>query len=138
MGQGKADGPPPPAGRPRAGSPRAGSQSSLRRERHQGPARRTVSRAELASRYAGFADVSPEVGELDADALAGMLAADPDAAAALLADLSQATDASLRAVARQLAVRSASGPWYAAMATSTWTGRSTGSRARGRRPPRMW
>ncbi len=104
-GRGKADGPPDPAGLPRAGSPRAGSQSSLRRERHQGPARRTVSRAELASRYAGFADVSPEVGELDADALAGMLAADPDAAAALLADLSQATDASLRAVARQLAAR---------------------------------
>jgi magnesium chelatase subunit D len=119
-GRGKADGPPDPAGLPRAGLPRAGlpraghnsagshsasSQSSLRRERHQGPARRTVSRAELASRHAGFGDVSPEVGELDADALARMLAADPDAAAALLADLSQATDASLRAVARQLAAR---------------------------------
>ena len=86
-GQGKADGPPDQAGRSDGGS-----RSSLRRERHQGPARRTVSRAELASRHAGFADVSPEVGELDADALAGLLAADPDAAAALLADLSQATD----------------------------------------------
>jgi magnesium chelatase subunit D len=99
-GQGKADGPPD-----QAGLPRAGSQSSLRRERHQGPARRTVSRAELASRHAEFADVSPEVGELDAEALAGLLAADPDAAAALLADLSQATDASLRALARRLAAR---------------------------------
>jgi magnesium chelatase subunit D len=34
-----------------------------------------------------------------------LLAADPDAAAALLADLSQATDAPLRAVARQLAAK---------------------------------
>jgi len=77
----------------------------LRRERRQGPARRTVSRAELASRHQGFADVSTEAGTLDADALAALLAADPDAAAALLADLSQATDAPLRAVARQLAAR---------------------------------
>jgi magnesium chelatase subunit D len=45
------------------------------------------------------------VGQLDADALAALLAADPDAAAALLADLSQATDAELRAVARRLAAR---------------------------------
>ncbi len=104
-GRGKADGPPHPAGLPRAGSPRGGSQSSLRRERHQGPARRTVSRAELTSRHAGFADVSPEAGSLDPDALAALLADDPDAAAALLADLSQATDAALRAVARQLAAR---------------------------------
>ncbi len=99
-GQGKADGPPGQAGRPQAGS-----RSSLRRERREGPTRRTVSRAELASRHAGFADVSPEAGELDADALAGLLAADPDAAAALLADLSQATDAALAAMARQLAAR---------------------------------
>ena len=34
-----------------------------------------------------------------------MLATDPDAAAALLADLSQATDAELRTVARRLAAR---------------------------------
>ncbi len=99
-GQGKADGPPN-----QAGLPRAGSRSSLRRERHTGPSRRTVSRAELAARHPGFADVSPEVGELDSDALAALLAADPDAAAALLADLSQATDASLREVARRLAAR---------------------------------
>ena len=99
-GQGKADGPPA-----RVGLSDGGSRSSLRRERHQGPARRTVSRAELASRHAGFADVSPEVGELDADAVAGLLAADPDAAAALLADLSQASDPSLREVARRLAAR---------------------------------
>jgi gas vesicle protein GvpN len=99
-GQGKADGPPV-----KAGGPSAGSRSSLRRERHEGPSRRTVSRAELASRHAAFPDVSPEVGELDQDALAALLAADPDAAAALLADLSQATDAALAAVARRLAAR---------------------------------
>jgi magnesium chelatase subunit D len=99
-GQGKADGPPT-----RAGGPPAGSRSSLRRERRAGPARRTVGRAELASRHAAFADVSPDVGELDQDALAALLAADPDAAAALLADLSRATDAALAAVARRLAAR---------------------------------
>jgi magnesium chelatase subunit D len=104
-GRGKGDGPPDPAGRPRAGADRAGSRSSLRRERHTGPARRTVSRAELASRHARFGDVSPEAGSLDPDALAALLAEDPDAAAALLADLSQATDASVRALARKLAAR---------------------------------
>ena len=98
-GQGKADGPPSEAGR----SPR--SRSSLRRERTQGPARRSVSRGELAGRHADFTDVSPEAGLLDADALAALLAADPDAAAALLADLSQATDPLLRASARRLAAR---------------------------------
>jgi magnesium chelatase subunit D len=100
-GQGKADGPLGDAGLTQPGA----SRSSLRRERRQGPTRRTVSRAELASRHDGFAEVSPEAGTLDADALAAMLAAAPDAAAALLADLSQATDAPLRAVARQLAAR---------------------------------
>jgi gas vesicle protein GvpN len=100
-GQGKAGGPPPDAGLPRPGS----SRSSLRRDRHTGPARRTLSRAELASRHPAFADVSPEVGELDTETLAAMFGADPDAAAALLADLSQATDASLRALARKLAAR---------------------------------
>jgi len=100
-GQGKADGLPLPAGL----ATRPGSRSSLRRDRQQGPARRTVSRAELAGRHEAFVDVSPEVGSLDADALAELLAIDPDAAAALLADLSQATDAELRAVARRLAAR---------------------------------
>jgi magnesium chelatase subunit D len=99
-GRGKADGPPAAAS-----GPPSGSRSALRRERRAGPSRRTVSRTELASRHAAFGDVSPEVGELDADALAALLAADPEAAAALLADLSQATDAALAAVARRLAAR---------------------------------
>jgi magnesium chelatase subunit D len=100
-GQGKAPGPPPDAGLPRPGS----SRSSLRRDRHTGPSRRTLSRTELASRHPAFADVSPEVGALDPEALGAMFGADPDAAAALLADLSQATDATLRALARRLAAR---------------------------------
>ena len=99
-GQGKADGPLVPTS-----GPPPGSRSSLRRERRESPGRRTVSRAELASRHMAFADVSPEVGVLDQDALAALLAANPDAAAALLADLSQATDAALAAVARRLAAR---------------------------------
>jgi magnesium chelatase subunit D len=105
-GQGKANGPLSDAGLTQTGlTQRAESRSSLRRERRQGPARRTISRAELASRHQGFADISPEAGALDSDAVAALLAADPDAAAALLADLSQATDAQLRVVARQLAAR---------------------------------
>jgi len=100
-GQGKAEGPPPDAGLHRPGS----SRSSLRRDRHSGPSRRTLSRTELASRHPAFADVSPEVGALDTETLSAMFGSDPDAAAALLADLSQATDASLRALARRLAAR---------------------------------
>ena len=94
-GRGKADGrPEPPAGE---------SRSSLRRDRRRGSARRSVSRTELASRHEAFGGVSPEVGELDQDALDTLLAADPDAAAALLADLTLATDRQLRAAARRLA-----------------------------------
>ncbi len=100
-GQGKAGGPPSDAGLPRPGS----SRSSLRRDRHTGPSRRTLSRAELAGRHPAFDDVSPEVGQLDTESLAAMFSADPDAAAALLADLSQATDTSLRVLARKLAAR---------------------------------
>jgi magnesium chelatase subunit D len=97
-GQGKADGPSPlAAGR--------NSRSSLRRDRRGGQSRRSTSRAELAARHPGFADVSPDVGELDPNALEALLAADPDAAAALLADLALATDRQLREAARRLAAR---------------------------------
>ncbi|HEY7016566.1 MAG TPA: MoxR family ATPase [Streptosporangiaceae bacterium] len=84
------------------------SRSSLRRERSGGApdgSRRSVSRAELALRHAGFGEVSPEPGRLDEGALARLLAADPDAAAALLADLAVATDRALRAAARRLAAQ---------------------------------
>ncbi len=93
-GPGKADGlPEPPAGfrpRSRPGRERAG---------------RTHGRAQLAAQHAAFADVSPEVGALDAAAFDALLARDPEAAAALLADLAVATDEQLRAAARRLAGR---------------------------------
>lgn len=49
--------------------------------------------------------MSPEVGELDEAAFDEAMANDPDAALALLADLTGATDEKLRALAKQLAGR---------------------------------
>ena len=49
--------------------------------------------------------MSPQVGELDEDAFGTLLAADPDAAAALVSDLALATDRDLRAAAQRLAAR---------------------------------
>jgi uncharacterized protein with von Willebrand factor type A (vWA) domain len=100
---GKADGLPPSsaAGRPA----RSASRSSLRRGRAQGSSRRTIGRAELAARHGSFEAVSPGAGQLDHDALGRLLAADPDAAATLLADLALATDQQLSTVARKLAAR---------------------------------
>jgi magnesium chelatase subunit D len=98
-GQGKADGPSPAA----AGQTQSGS--SLRRDRQAGSTRRTISRAEYASQHASFQQVSPEPGAIDEDALAQLLADDPDAAAMLLADLTRASDEHLRAAARRLAGR---------------------------------
>jgi magnesium chelatase subunit D len=84
---------------------RPGSGSALRRDRADGSSRRTVGRAELAARHAALEAVSPAVGRLDEDTFAALLAADPDAALALLADLARATDQQLRAAARRLATR---------------------------------
>jgi magnesium chelatase subunit D len=103
-GAGKADGQPAAGAGRLAIPPRSGS--ALRRDRGSGgPARRTMGRAELALRHPDFGRVSPEVGALDEAALAGLLAADTDAAAALLADLAAATDRELQAAARRLAAR---------------------------------
>ena len=66
--------------------------------------KRTRARRDLA-RADGFDEVSPDVGRLDEDAFDGAMRADPDAALALLADLTGATDERLRALARQLAGR---------------------------------
>jgi hypothetical protein len=99
-GRGKADGLPPTA----AGTGH-GRASAVRRNRRAASARRTISRAELAARYSSFGAVSPEVGRLDEDMLAQLLAADPDAAVTLLADLARATDRDLRAAAQRLAAR---------------------------------
>jgi magnesium chelatase subunit D len=97
-GRGKADGPPPGAGL-------TASRSSLRRDRQAGSTRRTLSRAELASHHAAFAEISPDAGSMDEQAFAELLAADPDEGARLLGDLTRATDAQLRAAARRLAAR---------------------------------
>jgi Mg-chelatase subunit ChlD len=67
-------------------------------------ARRTTSRHSL-SRQPGFDEVSPEVGELDEAVFDDLMRDDPDAALALLASLSGATDEKLRRLARELAGR---------------------------------
>jgi MoxR-like ATPase len=91
-GPGKAEGP-----------PAAGPDSAS--ARRSGAGRRQVSRRELAARHESFDQVSPEVGDLDEDAFGALLAADPDAAAALVSDLALATDRDLRAAAQRLAAR---------------------------------
>ena len=67
--------------------------------------RRTTSRSELAQRHPELRQVSPEVGRLDEAALDELLRRDSEAALALLCDLAVATDAALRARARQVAAR---------------------------------
>ncbi|MEO6570571.1 MAG: vWA domain-containing protein [Ilumatobacteraceae bacterium] len=52
-----------------------------------------------------FNDVSPELGEIDELAVAEALDTDPDELLGLMAQLSQATDAGLRALAKSLAAR---------------------------------
>jgi MoxR-like ATPase len=95
---GKDEGPPEsPAGQD--------SASSLRRDRRSGGARRQTSRREMAARHDSFEEVSPEVGELDEEAFAALMAEDADAAAALLTDLAAATDRGLRSAAQRLAAR---------------------------------
>jgi magnesium chelatase subunit D len=64
-----------------------------------------LSRQQLSSAHAGFAEVSPQAGRLDYRALTGQFKQDGDAAVALLADLAVATDPALRREARRLAER---------------------------------
>ncbi len=66
--------------------------------------RRTTSRRDL-SRHEGFEQISPEVGELDEAAFDDAMDHDPDETLALLADLTAATDPTLRALAKRLAGR---------------------------------
>jgi magnesium chelatase subunit D len=68
-------------------------------------ARRTLSREQLAAQHITFTTVSPRVGRIDRDALAGVMRNDADGAVALLADMAVATDPALRADARRLAAR---------------------------------
>lgn len=65
---------------------------------------KTTSRRELA-RQPRFEEVSPEVGELDEAAVERALEDDPDEMLSMLADLTGATDAGLRDLARRLAGR---------------------------------
>ena len=94
-------------------SPAGGSLSPSPPQQRDGPpspqpknraTSRTVGRAEL-SRRPNFAEVSPEVGVVDQDALGRLAAEDLDAAVTLLADMVHATDEVLRDEARRLAAR---------------------------------
>jgi magnesium chelatase subunit D len=67
--------------------------------------RRTLARDQLAAAHGHLEDVSPAVGRLDERAFSELLRNDADAAVALIADLSAATDPALRAQARKLAAR---------------------------------
>ena len=101
-GSGKDPGPTAEAAGPEAESSAPSTAGSDRASR-RGP--RTTGRREMQLRHQRFDEVSPEVGELDEDAFAGLMGEDPDAAAALLADLATATDRELRSAARRLAAR---------------------------------
>ncbi len=95
-GSGKAPGPSAETGT---------EQAAPRRDAASRRGASTTGRREMQLRHEAFASVSPDVGELDEDAFAGLMGADPDAAAALLADLATATDRELRSAARRLAAR---------------------------------
>jgi MoxR-like ATPase len=97
-GQGKGEGLPSETAGPE-------SSSALRRDRRGGGSRRQTGRREMQQRHEAFDQVSPEVGELDEEAFAVVMAEDPDAAASMLADMALATDRDLRAAARRLACR---------------------------------
>ncbi len=92
--EGKADGLPKPS---------AGFQPRSRPGREQ--AGRTQGRQQIAAAHPAFSEVSPEVGQLDLTAFDAAVAEDPEAAAAMLADMAVATDRQLRAAARRLAGR---------------------------------
>ena len=66
--------------------------------------RRTTARRDLAA-SPGFAEVSPQLGELDEAAFDDLLGESPDDALSLLAKLTGAADAELRLLARRLAGR---------------------------------
>jgi len=66
--------------------------------------RRTTPREQLR-RDPSFDDISPDVGEIDEQALADLVEEDADHALALLADMTSATDPALAALAARLAGR---------------------------------
>jgi len=95
----------PGAGRPEPAPAPAALEGQEARDAVREAGRRTTSRDELARRHGQLLAVSPEVGRLDEEALEDLLRRDGEAGLALLADLAVATDAALRARARQVATR---------------------------------
>jgi len=93
--EGKAESP--------SGSSPPGFQPRSRPGRERAP--RTHGRQQLGQQHPAFDEVSPQVGELDAEAFDAAVAEDAEAAAAMLADMAVATDVALRAAARRLAGR---------------------------------
>ena len=100
-GKGERPGSPPPGGGTR-GRILNGDEA---RKAVQEAGRRTSGRQELRSKHSSFDQASPEAGQLDAQVIEDLASRDPDAAASLLADLAQATDPAVRALARRLAAR---------------------------------
>lgn len=84
--------------------PAAGAPQRRHNPKSDASRARTLGRSAL-SRHVRFAEVSPEVGVLDEEALERALAADPDGTLAMVADLVHATDERLRAHAKRLAAR---------------------------------
>jgi MoxR-like ATPase len=97
--------PPPPPGRSPDRRPPGPISAPDTRATVAAAARQTLSREQLAATHQAFASVSPQVGSVDDAALSDEMRRDADAAVALLADMSVATDPALRADARRLAGR---------------------------------
>jgi magnesium chelatase subunit D len=95
----------PPPGKPREPDRPGPMSAPEARAQIRAAARQTLSRERLSAVHHSFGAVSPEVGRIDRDALAGAFRRDADAAVALLADMAVATDPGLRADARRLAGR---------------------------------
>ena len=81
------------------------------------------------ARDEGFADVSPQLGELDEVAFDELMAEDADAALDLLARMAQATDATLSQLSRRLAGRLVLDLARTGKATSRGVGKLTTTRA---------
>lgn len=100
-GKGESPGQPPPGG----GQGRIKEGDDARKAVEESE-QRSVGRSELQHRHKDrFDQASPELGQLDEESLDSLAEDDPDAAAELLADLANATDAELRAKARKSAAR---------------------------------